>query len=190
MKQVKGFKNDFKFCPMCGSRNIENHADRKWLCPDCGFDLYNNVATAVGIIIYDKNDKVLFEVRAKEPRKGFLAVPGGFVDFNESAEEAVLRECREEIGVEVSGATFLCSAPNIYEYKGIEYKTCDLFFSAPLPDKYDSIEDYIKSLKAEESEVLGFEAHLVSNEADLECLPLAFGSARTALLAHIKNQKK
>ena len=190
MKQTKGFKNDFKLCPMCGSRNIENHADRKWLCPDCGFDLYNNVATAVGIIIYDKNDKALFEVRAKEPRKGFLALPGGFVDFNESAEEAVLRECREEIGVEVSGASFLCSAPNIYEYKKIEYKTCDFFFAAPLPEKYESTEDFIKSLKAEESEVEGFEARRVSSQADLEALPLAFASAKKALLAFIKNKKK
>ena len=97
MKKINGFKNDFKMCPMCGCKQIENHGNRKWMCPDCGFDLYNNVATAVGLIIQDKNKNVLFEVRAKEPRKGFYAVPGGFVDFDESAEEAAIRECREEI---------------------------------------------------------------------------------------------
>ena len=132
MTKINGFKNDFKLCPMCGSKRIENHGDRKWLCPDCGFDLYNNVASAVGIVIYDKYNNVLFEERAKNPRKGFLAVPGGFVDFGESAEEAVVRECREEIGVPVEGAVFLCTAPNIYEYKNIEYKTCDIFFTAHL----------------------------------------------------------
>ena len=66
MTKVNGFKNDFKICPMCGSNKIENHGNRKWMCPDCGFDLYNNVATAVGLIIQDKNKNVLFEVRAKE----------------------------------------------------------------------------------------------------------------------------
>ena len=91
MTQINGFKNDFKLCPMCGSKKIENHGNRKWLCPDCGFDLYNNVASAVGVVIRDSYDNVLFEVRAKEPRKGFYAVPGGFVDFNESAEEAAVR---------------------------------------------------------------------------------------------------
>ena len=180
-KQINGLKNDFKLCPMCGSKKIENHDNRKWVCPDCGFDLYNNVASAVGIVIYDKYDNVLFEVRAKNPRKGYIAVPGGFVDFGESAEEAVVRECREEIGVQVEGAEFLCTAPNIYEYKGIEYKTCDIFFKATLPPQFDSINDFIKSLHAEESEVVSFEAHRVSSDEDVDALPLAFESARFTL---------
>ena len=181
MKQINGLKNDFKICPMCGSSRIENHGNRKWICPDCGFDLYNNVAAAVGIIIRDHQDNVLFEVRAKEPRKGFLAVPGGFVDFGESAEEAVVRECREEIGVAVEGAEFLCTAPNTYEYKGIEYKTCDIFFTAELPPQYDSIDDFIKSLKAEESEVIAFKSCRVSNLEDIKKIPLAFASAEYTL---------
>ena len=180
-KQINGLKNDFKLCPMCGSKKIENHGNRKWICPDCGFDLYNNVAAAVGIIIYDNNKNVLFEVRAKEPRKGFYVVPGGCVDFGESAEEAVVRECREEIGVPVEGAEFLCTAPNIYEYKNIEYKTCDIFFAAELPSKFASIDDFIKSLKAEESEVIAFESHRVASAEDIDNLPLAFESARVTL---------
>ena len=64
--------NAFNMCPMCGSKNIENPGLRKWICRDCGFDLYNNVAAAVGIIIYDKDKNVLFEVRAKEPKKDLL----------------------------------------------------------------------------------------------------------------------
>ena len=180
-KQINGLKNDFKLCPMCGSKKIENHGNRKWICPDCGFDLYCNVATAAGIVIYDKYNNVLFEVRAKEPRKGYLAVPGGFVDFGESVEEAVIRECREEIGVTVEGAQFLCSAPNIYEYKNIEYKTCDIFFTAALPPQFDTIEDYIKSLKAEESEVQSFASYKISSLEDIEKLPLAFESSRITL---------
>lgn len=189
-KQINGLKNDFKLCPMCGSKKIENHENRKWLCPDCGFDLYNNVAAAVGIVIYDKYDNILFEVRAKEPRKGFIAVPGGFVDFGESAEEAVIRECREEIGVPVEGAMFLCSAPNIYEYKGIEYKTCDIFFSVQLPKQFDTIDDFIKTLHAEESEVVAFESHRVSNQEDLDKLPLAFESARITLRKWLARRTK
>ena len=143
-------KNDFNMCPMCGSKAVINHNNRKWTCPDCGFDLYCNVAAAVGIIIKDKYNNVLFEVRAKEPRKGFVALPGGFV---ESAEGAVVRECREEIGVEVTNGTFLCTFPNTYAYKNIEYKTCDMFFTAELSSEFDSIEDFIKNLKADNDNV-------------------------------------
>ena len=181
-KQINGLKNDFKLCPQCGSTKIENHYNRKWICPDCGYDLYNNVAAAVGVIIYDKYDNVLFEVRAKEPRKGCLTVPGGFVDFDESLEQAVERECREEIGVPVTNARYLCSAPNTYDYRGVEYKTCDTFFTVELPSQYDSMVDFIKTLKPEATEVVNFEACRVSNLDDVEVLPLAFESARYTLL--------
>ena len=72
--------NKFNFCPECGGKNIEYLENEKWFCVDCGFDLYNNVASAVGAIISDSEKNVLFEIRAKEPRKGFFALPGGFVD--------------------------------------------------------------------------------------------------------------
>lgn len=183
-------KNDFNMCPMCGSKKILNHGNRKWFCSDCGFDLYCNVAAAVGVIIKDRNNNVLFEIRAKEPRKGCAALPGGFVDFDERAEDAVIRECREEIGVEITNAEFLCSFPNTYQYKNIEYKTCDLFFTAELSDKYDSIEEFIKSLTAEESEVLGFKAYKVENLTDIENIPLAFESARNTLKLMLKKEEK
>ena len=166
---------------MCGSKKIENHGNRKWICPDCGFDLYCNVATAVGVVIRDRYNNVLFEVRAKNPRKGFIALPGGFVDFGESAEEAVIRECREEIGAEVSEVKYLCSAPNIYEYKNIEYKTCDIFFTTELPPQFETIDDFIKSLKAEESEVESFVSYKVESFEDVEKIPLAFESSKYTL---------
>lgn len=180
--------NDFNLCPLCGSRNVENHHNRKWFCPDCGFDLYNNVAAAVGVIIYDDDFNVLFEVRAKEPRKGFITIPGGFVDPDECAENAAVRECREEIGVDVSGddVRFLCTNPNTYPYKNIEYKTCDIFFTARLPPQFASIRQFILSLRAQESEVAGFESHPVRTESDVDALPLAFDSVRATLCQFVR----
>ena len=179
-------ENKFNMCPNCGSKKIEYKNRRKWLCPDCGFDLYNNVAAAVGIVLYDDFFNVLFEVRAKEPRKGFLCLPGGFVDPNESAEEAVVRECREELGAEVCGAHFLCTFPNTYEYKNIEYKTCDIFFKTKLPAKYADMQAFVKTLHREESEVVRFEIRKVQSADDVESLPLAFPSARQTLLKWVE----
>ena len=177
-------KNDFNMCPMCGSKKIEWRNNRKWLCPDCGFDLYCNIAAAVGIVLYDDAGNVLFEVRAKDPRKGFLCLPGGFVDGEESAEAAIERECREEIGAEIeqNSVKYLCSFPNIYEYKNIQYQTCDIFFAAKLPARYSDMNDFVKSLHREESEVVRFEVHRVTSQEDVEALTLAFPSARQTLL--------
>ncbi|MCR4953361.1 MAG: NUDIX domain-containing protein [Treponema sp.] len=170
-------KNDFNFCPKCGGRSVKNFYNRKWLCSDCGYELYCNIAAAVGVIIYDDDGNILFEIRAKNPRKGFLALPGGFVDADESAEQAVVRECKEELGVEISDVRFLCSNPNTYEYREVEYKTCDIFFAAKLSSNFKNIDDFIKSLKTQESEVSGLVAKKVLTTDDVDELPLAFGSA-------------
>lgn len=133
--------NEFKICPKCESRNIQYKNNRKWFCPDCGFDLYNNVAAAVGVIIQDRDGSVIFERRAKEPRKGFLALPGGFVDQDESAENAAVRECLEETGITPDRITYIASFPNTYEYKNITYKTCDMFFAASFEERAASTGD-------------------------------------------------
>lgn len=166
-------KNDFAFCPNCGGKNIENVRMRKWRCADCGFDLYNNVASAVGLVIQDENGKILFERRGKEPRKGFLAFPGGFVDPDESMEEACMRECREEIGVEPVSLDYIASFPNTYDYKNIQYKTCDVFFRAVLPSG--------AKLSTQEGEVLSLEWRFARTQEEISQLPLAFGSARKTL---------
>ena len=57
-----------------------------------------------------------------------LAVPGGFVDPGESAEDALRREILEEVGLKVGSLDFLCSAPNLYRYKEVNYDVLDLFF--------------------------------------------------------------
>ena len=179
-------ENKFNLCPNCGSKKIQWRDGKKWLCSDCGFDLYCNVAAAVGIVLYDDFGNVLFEVRAKEPRKGFLCLPGGFVDPDESAGQAVVRECREELDAEIEGAEFLCTFPNTYEYKNIEYKTCDIFFKARLSGKYKDMNDFVKTLHREESEVVRFEIRKVQTAADVESLPLAFPSARQTLLKWVE----
>ena len=179
-------KNDFNYCPKCGRKNVECIGNRKWVCPDCGFDLYNNVAAAVGIMIYDKDDNILFAIRGNEPKKGCADLPGGFVDFDETAEDAVARECKEEMSIEVKDFHYLCTYPNVYPYKDIEYHTCDLFFTAKLPEEYSSIDDYIKTLKAQEDEVDGFRSYRVHTKEDIDNIPFAFVSGRKALARFVE----
>ena len=54
----------------------------------------------VGAIILD-GDRILLEKRKNSPSKGKWAVPGGLVDLGETAEQAVIREVKEETGLEV-----------------------------------------------------------------------------------------
>ena len=52
-------------------------------------------------IILQQDSKVLMIRRKKEPFKGSLALPGGFVNEGETVEEAIKREAKEEISLEV-----------------------------------------------------------------------------------------
>ena len=56
----------------------------------------------VGAIILE-GDQILLEKRKNSPGKGKWSVPGGLVDLGETVEEAVIREVKEETGLEVYG---------------------------------------------------------------------------------------
>ncbi len=119
----------FQYCPRCSYESPDFLRGRKVSCPSCGFQFYQNTAAAVAVLLEYKEHFVIMK-RGREPGKGLLDLPGGFVDPDESAEDACRREIREEIGVEISDLTYRSSCGNTYPYKGITYKTCDMLFTA------------------------------------------------------------
>jgi ADP-ribose pyrophosphatase YjhB (NUDIX family) len=66
----------------------------------CGRSWYRNSSPAVGAAIVE-GDRVLVTVRGIEPEKGRMDLPGGFVEVGEPPRDALAREAREELGVEV-----------------------------------------------------------------------------------------
>jgi len=121
--------NPVKFCPSCASAAARVEADRKIVCPDCGFTLYFNTAAAVAALIFDSEGRLMVVSRNREPQKGLLDLPGGFVDYGEDAEEALKREIREELGVDAEVCDYYRTVPNNYLYRGILYRTLDIFFT-------------------------------------------------------------
>ncbi len=72
----------------------------KWICPFCKRELerYKNPIPTVDIIIEVDEGIVLIE--RKNPPYGW-AIPGGFVDYGESVENAAMREAKEETSLDV-----------------------------------------------------------------------------------------
>lgn len=56
-------------------------------------------ALAVDAVVFDADDRLLLIRRAHPPYKGRFALPGGFVDYGETLEQAAARELREEAGL-------------------------------------------------------------------------------------------
>lgn len=123
-----------RHCPRCGSPHFTCTDGKRFFCQDCQKPHYVNTAAAVAAIILDPQGRILLARRQFEPRKGFLDLPGGFLDPMETAEAAVAREVQEELGVEVQRLEYLCSFPNEYPYQGLSYFTLDLAFVCHVPD--------------------------------------------------------
>lgn len=170
----------FRHCPACGGTEIRFEHGKAFRCGACGFLYFHNVATAAGAVI-EADGRLLFIVRAVEPAAGFLALPGGFVDPGERAEEAVLRECREEIGWEPRSIEFLASFPNRYEYRNILYNTCDLFFLVHA----DGLVEGDLVLDPEETAGVRF-----IYPEDVDLAELAFESTRKAIGAYLGWKKR
>ena len=63
--------------------------------------MYNNPKPTVDIIVTD-GERVILVKRGKEPFKGQWVFPGGFVDYDETVEDAAKRELLEETGVDAN----------------------------------------------------------------------------------------
>jgi 8-oxo-dGTP diphosphatase len=61
----------------------------------------------VDAIVLDGMDRLLLVERGKDPYKGRFALPGGFVEYGETVEHAVVRELEEETGLNAKVAELL-----------------------------------------------------------------------------------
>lgn len=123
------FYDDFIRCPRCAGpldRSVDNGAR----CPACGFRIFFGPCVAVGAMALDGAGRLLLIRRARDPGRGKLGVPGGFIDAGETVEGALVREIREETGLECDRFEYLCSHPNLYRYGEMVYPVVDIFFLA------------------------------------------------------------
>ena len=124
----------FLYCPECGSSHFEVNNEKSKKCADCGFVYYFNPSAATVALILNEKNELLVCKRAKEPAKGTLDLPGGFIDMNETGEEGVAREVLEETGLKVKKAVYQFTLPNIYVYSGFPVHTLDMFFLCTVED--------------------------------------------------------
>ena len=100
----------------------------------------------------------------------FWSLPGGRVSMGETAEEALIREMREEIGVEVIAERLLWVVENFFEYDGTPFHELGLYFLMTLrreSGRYD-----VKHFEGVEScyAPLGRDLRLYFKWQPLECL--------------------
>lgn len=123
----------YKFCPICGQPSLKK-GQHSIQCQNCGYKIYLNPSIGAVAVIFDDNDRLLVVRRSKEPAKGTWHIPGGFVEVDESIEQAIIREVKEELNIDIKVEEYLFSIPNRYQYKEIEKYPLDFFFKCKIVD--------------------------------------------------------
>jgi ADP-ribose pyrophosphatase YjhB (NUDIX family) len=122
-----GLLDAFRFCPRCAFPRPRIEHNRQLRCDACGLRFFFNTAAAAAAFIL-AGEELMLCVRAHEPGQGLWDVPGGFIEFDETIEDGLRREIREELNIELAELHYLTSAPNDYLFAEIPYKTADMFF--------------------------------------------------------------
>lgn len=92
--------NAYSYCGFCGTA-FSNHSSWPKTCSHCGNITFRN-PIPVSVVLLPVDRGVLVVRRAIPPRLGELALPGGFVNFGETWQEAGAREVAEETGLYIN----------------------------------------------------------------------------------------
>jgi NAD+ diphosphatase len=97
-------------CPRCGTLTVPAPAGHARHCPNDGSEHFPRIDPAVIMLVTDDGDRCLLARNRQWPPRR-VSILAGFVEPGESAEQAVIREVREETGITVSGIRYVGSQP-------------------------------------------------------------------------------
>ncbi len=100
-----------RFCLNCGTplQTQELAGRARQVCPQCHWIWYRNPVPVAAALV-ERDGEILLLKRRNEPLRGFWAPPTGYVEWDESAAQAAVRETLEETGFEIQ----LTSGARVY----------------------------------------------------------------------------
>jgi NAD+ diphosphatase len=107
--QLVEFARTHRYCGRCGTPAEPAPSERAMRCPDCSLLSFPRLAPAV-IVLVTRGEEALLARGRNFPLPMYSCL-AGFVEAGETLEEAVHREVREEVGVELADVRYVASQP-------------------------------------------------------------------------------
>ena len=107
--QIIDWDRTHRFCGRCGIELKMKTTERAKECPQCGLLHFPRLAPAIIVLVERGNELLL--ARSRHFLPGMYSVLAGFVEPGESLEEAVVREVKEEVGMDVKDIKYFGSQP-------------------------------------------------------------------------------
>lgn len=108
--QLVEWERTHRYCGRCATPTEPAPGERARRCPACGLLAYPRLAPAV-ITLVEREDGAALLARGRSFRVPMYSCLAGFVEPGETLEEAVRREVREEVGVELGEVRYRASQP-------------------------------------------------------------------------------
>lgn len=107
--QLVEWDRNHRFCGRCGASTARQGTELARTCPACGLQHFPRISPAV-IVRVERGDRILL-ARSPHFAPGVYSTLAGFVEPGESLEETIVREIREEVGVDVGNLRYFGSQP-------------------------------------------------------------------------------
>ena len=106
--QIAEWARTHRFCGRCGKPTTPAPGERAMRCA-CGHTTYPRISPAMMVLV--KRGEAILLARNVAAPPGRMSALAGFLEAGESVEEAIHREVREEVGIEVTDLRYFASQP-------------------------------------------------------------------------------
>jgi NAD+ diphosphatase len=105
--QVLTWDREHRFCGTCGRPTQRDAGEFARVCANCDLRAYPRISPAIMVLIHRGREVLL--ARNRRSTTGMFSALAGFVEAGETLEETIVREVREEVGVEIDDIRYFGS---------------------------------------------------------------------------------